>query len=243
MSAAEEQHDHEEHEHPPDGHDDRHEDKRDSGAQKKKELPLRERAKRWREAHPRALVGILVGIALLATAGIAFVLYERTFVSTDDAEIDGNISAIGARVSGVVTRVYVEDNLYVRVGDPIADLDRADLDVAVAKAEADLALAQAQNEASAPVVPITEQTNKTQIANSGGDIATVSAQLAAAKKDADAAKARVAQAEAQAMLAVSSVAAVHVEVAATCVNPRSPDCAETAPAANPPPGAPPTARP
>ena len=44
-------------------------------------------------------------------------------------------------------------------------------------------------------------------------------------------------------LAVSSVATVHVEVAATCVNPRSPDCAETAPAANPPPGAPPPARP
>ena len=44
-------------------------------------------------------------------------------------------------------------------------------------------------------------------------------------------------------LAVSSVATVHVEVAATCVNPRSRDCAETAPAANPPPGAPPPARP
>ncbi|MGH7328616.1 MAG: HlyD family secretion protein, partial [Polyangiaceae bacterium] len=50
-------------------------------------------------------------------------------------------------------------------------------------------------------VPITEQTNKTQIANSGGDIATVTAQIAAAKKDADAAKARVDQAQAQARLA------------------------------------------
>lgn len=189
MSAAEEQQ-HEE-----------HDEERDSGAQKKAELPFRVRARRWRQAHPRALVGIIAGIAVLAMAGIAFFLYERTFVSTDDAEIDGNISAIGARVSGVVIHVYVEDNQYVHAGDPIADLDPSDLDVAVAKAQADLALAQAQNEASAPAVPITEQTNKTQIANSGGDIATTSAQLSAARKDADAAKARVDQAEAQARLA------------------------------------------
>ena len=198
-SPAHEQHD----DHADSGgdHDDHRVDDRDSGAQKKADVPFLERARRWRQDHPRALVGIIVGVIALVAAGIAFFLYERTFVSTDDAEIDGNISSIGARVPGVVTHVYVEDNQHVNVGDPIADLDLADLEVAVAKAEADLALAQAENEASAPAVPITEQTNKTQIANSGGDIATASAQLAAAKKDAEAAKARVDQARAQARLA------------------------------------------
>jgi general secretion pathway protein J len=44
-------------------------------------------------------------------------------------------------------------------------------------------------------------------------------------------------------LAVSSVATVHVELAATCVNAQSPDCAESAPAANAPPNAAPSAPP
>src|SRR5690348_7890399 len=100
-----------------------HEEQRDSGAQKKTDVPFRERAARFRHEHPRAVIGILAALVVLATAAIAFFLYERTFVSTDDAEVDGNISSIGARVSGVVTRVYVEDNQHVSAGDPIADLD------------------------------------------------------------------------------------------------------------------------
>lgn len=167
--------------------------------------PAKERFLAWRREHPKAFLGIVLGLAVLVVGVVALILYLRTYESTDDAEIDGNISSIAPRVGGVVTGVFVVDNQYVKQGDLIAELDRSDLDVALAKAEANLALAQAQNEAETPSVPITEQTNKTSIATGGGDIATAAAQLSAAEKDVESSKARVEQAAASSRLAQMNV--------------------------------------
>lgn len=120
---------------------------------------------------------------MFAVAGaIGLFLYMRTYESTDDAEIDGNISNLSARITGVATAVYVEDNQYVKQGQLLAEIDPADLQVAVTQAEANLALAEAQGEAQTPAVPITVQQNRTTIATGGGDVAATSAQLAAAQK-------------------------------------------------------------
>jgi membrane fusion protein (multidrug efflux system) len=69
------------------------------------------------------------------------------------------------------------------------------------QAEANLAMAEAQSEAQTPAVPITVQTNKTTIATGGGDVAETSAQLAAAQKDAESARAALDKAEANNRLA------------------------------------------
>jgi membrane fusion protein (multidrug efflux system) len=68
--------------------------------------------------------------------------YLGSFVTTDDAQVDGNISSIGARIAGTVVAVHVEDNDRVRVGDPLVELDPADYRVALDQAAANLAQAQ-----------------------------------------------------------------------------------------------------
>lgn len=71
-------------------------------------------------------------------------------VSTDDAYVNGHVTYVAPRVSGQVTRVLVDDNIRVKRGDVLVQLDpepfRVAVDVkkaAVAAAEAELFVAQA----------------------------------------------------------------------------------------------------
>jgi membrane fusion protein (multidrug efflux system) len=78
------------------------------------------------------LVGLVIGAVLLLR-------YLGSFASTDDAQVDGNISSIGARIAGTVVAVHVEDNDRVAVGDPLVELDPVDYRVALDQATANLA--------------------------------------------------------------------------------------------------------
>jgi membrane fusion protein (multidrug efflux system) len=140
------------------------------------------------------LVALIVG-------GVFLWRYMQSRVSTDDAQVDADISAISARVSGVITAVYVNDNQYVHAGDLLAELDPADLIVAVEQAEANLGQAEAQAQAQVPAVPITNVTNQTAVATGGADVADATAELAGAEHDVGSARAQLEQAEAQNKLA------------------------------------------
>ena len=159
--------------------------------------PLRERVRAWFAEHRRARVAIPVALVLVLAGGAVLVHWLHSFESTDDAQVDADISAIGARVTGTVVRVHVTDNQYVKAGDLLVEIDPADYRVALAQAEANLAQAEAQAKAQEPSVPITQTTNATQIATSGGDVETTSAELAAAEREDESARAHLAQVEAQ----------------------------------------------
>src|SRR5260370_3819035 len=96
-------------------------------------------------------------IVLLPILVIGYFLwrYFGSYESTDDAQIDGHIHAISARISGYVNQVLVEDQQIVKAGDPLVIIDPRDFDVAVAKAEADVAAAQATLGGSRTDAPIT----------------------------------------------------------------------------------------
>jgi membrane fusion protein (multidrug efflux system) len=100
--------------------------------------PWRERVRRYGHLVPWILVAavaVAVGTALLLR-------YLASFESTDDAQIDGDISSIGARIAGTVVAVHVTDNDHVKEGDPLVDLDPADYQVALDQAEANLVQAR-----------------------------------------------------------------------------------------------------
>ncbi len=80
----------------------------------------------------------------VAVAGLVYYLINRGYVTTDDAQIDGNIYQISPRVAGQVEQVLVTDNQHVTKGQILVQLDPRDADAALAKAKADLAQAQAQ---------------------------------------------------------------------------------------------------
>ena len=58
--------------------------------------------------------------------------------STDDAQIDGNINPVAAKVSGHVLAIDVKDNQFVKAGTVVVEIDPKDYEVALEKARADL---------------------------------------------------------------------------------------------------------
>ena len=73
---------------------------------------------------------------------------------TDDAEIDGHIYPISARVGGQVVKVNYDDGQVVHKGDVLVQIDPTDYQVALARAQADYQDAQAQAEAAQFGVPV-----------------------------------------------------------------------------------------
>jgi membrane fusion protein (multidrug efflux system) len=81
---------------------------------------------------------LLLLILILGGGGLAYWLYIRAYVSTDDAYVAGHQGVISPRVPGRVLQVLVEDNQSVREGQLLISLDPRDYEVAVAEAVAAL---------------------------------------------------------------------------------------------------------
>jgi membrane fusion protein (multidrug efflux system) len=98
-----------------------------------------------------------VGIAVVGAAAvfdIPMIVLAFTTISTDDAYVNGHVTFVAARVPGQVSRVLVDDNMRVRKGDLLLQLDKEpnQVQVDVAKAKVETAKAQlrsAQAEAQA----------------------------------------------------------------------------------------------
>ena len=88
---------------------------------------------------------LAAGLAAIIIAGGIYYWRSTAWESTDNAQIDGFVFPVSARVSGYVSRVMVDDNQYVEAGTVLAQLDPKDYEVAVAVAKGTLA----NNEASA----------------------------------------------------------------------------------------------
>jgi membrane fusion protein (multidrug efflux system) len=138
-----------------------------------------------------------MGLVAAVVAGVLLWRYLRSFESTDDAQVDGHISSLGARIAGTVVAVHVDANQVVKAGQLLLELDPSDYKVAVARAEAELALAQAQLLAAHPQLPITAESTRTASFSASEEVATTRAALVAAERERDAATARRRQSEAE----------------------------------------------
>ena len=117
--------------------------------------------------------------------------------STDDAQVDGHIVPISARVGGTVQAVKVEDNQVVDAGAVLVEIDPKDYRIALARAEADYADAQAALAAAQAGVPITTTTTASQMSAATANVGRANAGLTASDRDIDAARARLAAAGAR----------------------------------------------
>jgi len=147
-----------------------------------------------RQAMP--LWAIVAVILALIVGGILVWNYYSHFESTDDAQVDGHINPISARVGGYILKVNIDDNQYVEAGTVLAQIDPKDYQVAVDKAKADLASAEAAALAAGNNVPITTANSTSQLDSATADVQNTQAGILAAQQQADAAKAALAQAEA-----------------------------------------------
>jgi membrane fusion protein, multidrug efflux system len=144
---------------------------------------------------------MMVILAVLAVAAVLYYFNARNFEDTDDAQIDGNISNIGPRVTGTVTAVRVVENQAVKANDVLLEIDPTDLTVAVAQAKAAVAQAQAQLQAEDPSISITETSNTAAMAGADAEILSASAGLTGAEKDVDQLMSRLTEAEGNERLA------------------------------------------
>lgn len=146
----------------------------------------------------KKLIGAVVVVVLVI--GALFFYWRSTFTEdTDDAQVDGNLYQVSSRVAGQVVHVDVEEEQFVHAGDPIAEVDPKDYEVAVEQAQADLASAQAEYEQASVNVPITNLQVSTTLQTSGSDVLGSQASVDQSEAQAQAAVARVQSAKAQAL--------------------------------------------
>ena len=139
---------------------------------------------------------IIVVVAALALIAIGIWWHSTFTEDTDDAQVNGHLIQVSARVAGQVAKVYVEENQVVKAGDVIAELDPSDYKVAVENAEAALASAQANAAAANVNVPITTVNTGSNLSSADANVSGSQAGVGQAEKQLDAAHARVAQAQA-----------------------------------------------
>ena len=144
---------------------------------------------------------VVVVILLLVVAAVAVWWHSTYSEDTDDAQVNGHLIQISSRINGQVLKVDVEENQVVKAGDPIAELDPKDYNVAVENAEAALASARANAAAANVNVPITTINTGSNLRSAGSDVSGTHAGVEQAQQQLAAAPAKVAQATANSVKA------------------------------------------
>jgi membrane fusion protein (multidrug efflux system) len=150
------------------------------------------------QKHPAAKPIVFL-VAIVAVVLVGWFWWEsRHWESTDDAEIDGHIYPISARVGGQVVKVNYDDGQVVHKGDVLVQIDPTDYQVALARAQADYQDQQAQAEAAQFGVPVSSIGSLSQIRSASADMDSAQAGVTAALKQVEAAQAQVEEAQANA---------------------------------------------
>ena len=143
----------------------------------------------------RRFIIIAVG-ALLVVGALLFWWHSTYYEDTDDAQVNGHLIQISARIAGQVIKVNVDENQAVEAGAVLVELDPKDFQVAVQQDEANLQSAIAAFEAAKVNVPVTNISTGSTLSSAGADVHGSTAQIAQAERQLDAARARVVEAQA-----------------------------------------------
>jgi len=92
---------------------------------------------------------------LVIVAGLFIYYFNRE--STDDAQVDGHITAVSTKVYGRVAEVLVNDNQPVKAGQALVKLDARDYQAALDQAKAQLALAESEAQSAGVDIPKTRE--------------------------------------------------------------------------------------
>jgi hypothetical protein len=117
--------------------------------------------------------------------------------STDDAQIEGHITQISARLSGTIIKVNVTDNQSVAAGAILAQIDPRDYQVAVDRVRAELADAEANAAAAGTGVPVTAVSTRSDIRTATGALEEAEAGVTVADRQVEAAQAQLVAAQAR----------------------------------------------
>ncbi len=87
---------------------------------------------------------VAIGVLIVGAVAAYYFFAVRPYETTDDAFVDGHAIQIGPKVPGHVLTLFINDNQFVKKGDPLVQIDPRDYDVALAQARANLTAAQSR---------------------------------------------------------------------------------------------------
>jgi membrane fusion protein, multidrug efflux system len=103
--------------------------------EEKKKFNLRSKRTVW-----LILVIMVLGIGIYF--GYQWLIFRWRYVSTDDAQVKGNLINLSAKVSGRVIKLQVEEGDRVQAGQVLVELEKKDYAAARAQAQANLEMAR-----------------------------------------------------------------------------------------------------
>ncbi len=131
-------------------------------------------------ARGRIVIGLVILAALIGLGwGVKQWLYGRAHESTDNAQVDGHLVPVLAKVSGYVMAVTVADNQRVASDSTLVRIDEREYAVKLAQADADLAAARASAGGRG-----LEGQAEAQVQNATGQRAALDANILAARANA-----------------------------------------------------------
>ena len=153
--------------------------------------------KRSGSRRKKALVISAVIVVAIVAAYLAWSAFR--YEDTDDAQIDGHIMPLSARINGQVLKVNFVEGQLVHEGDVLVVIDPEDYKIAVIQAQAALEDARASATSSHWYVPITSVTTQSSLDSAQTAVVNAEAGLRAAEQNHESAKAALMQAEANAV--------------------------------------------
>src|ERR1700683_2849753 len=147
--------------------------------------------------HPvgaRIAAWLLLAVVMVA-AGL-FLRNSLAWESTDDAQVNGHIMPLSARINGYVLEVPVVEGHLVHAGELLVTIDQKDYKIAMDEAQATLANAQASAASSRFNVPITSVTAQSNLDSAGTAVLNAQAGLKAAEQNFESSKAMLEQSKA-----------------------------------------------
>ena len=151
--------------------------------------------------------GIVIAVVVLVVLIAVGIWWHSTYSEdTDDAQVNGHLIQVSSRIAGQVLKVDVAENQLVKAGDPIAELDPRDYQVAVENAQAALESAEANAAAANVAVPIATVNTGSNLRSAGADVSGAQAGISQAEQQLQAAHAQVAQADANNVKAQADLA-------------------------------------
>ncbi|HXB22786.1 MAG TPA: HlyD family secretion protein [Candidatus Solibacter sp.] len=144
--------------------------------------------------HPRVVLLVLsaalIGVVLLW-------MYFSSYEATDDAEVDGHLNPVSARISGTIVQVNPEvlNNHYVSAGTVLAEIDPADFQADRARAQAEYQRLRASAASAHQDITVISSSSTGRLEVARAAVTEASDSVASEKASLEAAQSRVAQAE------------------------------------------------
>jgi membrane fusion protein, multidrug efflux system len=136
--------------------------------------------------------------AVIAIVGAYFVWNAFRYEDTDDAQVDGHIMPLSARITGHVEKVNFIEGQIVHAGDVLVTIDPSDYQVATDQALANLANAEATSASSHYNIPIASATAYSGLDSAQAAVTNAQAGVAAAEHNLEADQADLLQSRANA---------------------------------------------